>query len=506
MTAFTTWLDSVTGRVTMYRLVLIALLAVLAESIVVALLGRIAYQPLPILVSAVVAVAATVVVTRLAALVARSKPHTESSIVTGLILAFLFTPQLTVQGLAYIALAGAIAAVSKYLLAVRGRHVFNPAAVAAVVMSIAFPVAFPTWWVGAPAILPIVVVGAFVVLFRTRHLTMGVLFFVVATAVVTASYTANGSAASAALSSALVSSPIVFFAGFMLSEPLTLPPRRWQQLALAVVVGVLFGLSFHIGPVYNSYELALVVGNLLAFAVGQRRGLRLAFVGKQELGPSSWQLTFRPTHPVRFGPGQYMELSLPHSGADVRGQRRVFSIASAASDPSVVKFGFTTSTPTSTFKRALLALEPGETIAATSVGGDFTLPRDPAAKLLLVAGGIGITPFISQLQHLRATGDERDVVLVYSVPDFEAAAYRDELAALGARILLVSPTAPSALPDRWTYEGAGPLTESQITAGVPDAGERRAYVSGSPRLVRSVSQTLRRAGVRRVTTDAFSGY
>lgn len=506
MTSFTPWLDSLTGRVTMYRLVLIGLLAVLAESVVVSLLGRIFSQPAPILVSAAVAILATVVSGRLLALVFRAKAHTESSIITGLILAFLFTPVLTVQGLGWIALAGVIASASKYVLAIRGRHLFNAAAISAVVMSIAVPSAFPTWWVGAPSILPVVAIFAFVILHRTRRLAMGGLFVVVAIIVVTLASVSNGSTLEVALSNAVLSSPVIFFAGFMLSEPLTMPPRRWQQLVFAVVVGVLFGVPFHAGPVYGTYELALVVGNVLAFAVGQRRGLRLAFDGKRRLSPSSWELSFRPRHPVRFSAGQYMELSLPHAEADVRGQRRVFTIASSSQESDVVRFGLRTAVPSSSFKAALLALEPGDVITGTSVGGDFTLPRDPADKLLLVAGGIGITPFISQLQHLRATGDDRDVVLVYSVGSIDEAAYRDELREVGARILLVAPSAPDDLPDGWIYAGPSPLTPAMVADHVSDAGARHAYVSGAPRLVHDVRRVLRRAGVRRVTTDAFSGY
>ncbi|AMM18842.1 hypothetical protein AX769_00145 [Frondihabitans sp. PAMC 28766] len=392
MTGFTSWLDSLTGRVTMYRLVLMGLLLVLVESLVVSLLGKIAYQPLPILVSAAVAVLATVISGRLVALIFRVKPHTESSIVTGLILTFLFTPFLTAQSLGWLAVAGVIASVSKYVLAGRGRHIFNPAAVAAVVMSIAVPSVFPSWWVGAPWILPVVVIVAFVILHRTRHLSMGIVFFVVATAVVTLESMSNGSTSSMALQNALLSSPVVFFAGIMLSEPLTLPPRRWQQLVLAVVVGVLFGVPFHFGRVFGTYELALVIGNLLAFFAGQRGGIRLAFAGRRQLTPNTWELSFTPRRPVRFAAGQFMELSLPHAKADVRGQRRTFSIASGAQDHDVVRFGLTTSVPSSSFKTALLSLEPGTEIAATSVGGDFTLPLDSSRALLLVAGGIGITP------------------------------------------------------------------------------------------------------------------
>jgi ferredoxin-NADP reductase len=500
------WLDRLTGRVTMYRLVLLCLLAVLAESIVVALFGKIFYDPLAILVSAAVAVVATVVSNRLIALAFRVKPHTESSIVTGLILVFLFSPGLTGASLGALALAGVIASLSKYVLAIRRRHVFNPAALAAFVMSIAVPSQFPTWWVGAPWILPVVAVAAFVILYRTRHLALGILFVVIATATVALASASNGADASTAVQNALLSTPILFFVGFMLSEPLTLPPRRWQQLAEAVVVGVLFGLPFHFGPVFGTYELALVVGNLLAFAVGQRRGVRLAFVGKQQLTPTSWELTFEPRRPVSFAAGQYMELSLPHAKADVRGQRRVFSIASHSGDAGLVRFGLKTAERSSSFKTALLALEPGQEIAGTSVGGDFLLPRDESTPLLFVAGGIGITPFVSQLQHLRTTGDTRDVTLVYAVSNPAEAAYHDRLAGPGVRVLLVAPTPLSPMPDGWTYLGPGPVSGELLRSAVNDVSRRHAYVSGPPQLVEDVRRILRRAGVRKVTTDAFTGY
>ena len=289
--SLSTWLDSVTARVTMYRLVLLALLVVVAAALVTSAAGLIAYEPLAILANGAAVVVATLVSNRLFALVFRVRPHTESSLVTALILLLLFQPSLTTLSVGAVALAGVIASASKYLLAVRGRHVVNPAAFAAVVISVALPAAFPGWWVGAPALLPVVLVAALVILHRTRKLPLGAVFVVVATVGVTLAGLSFGSSLSAALSAAVLSSPIVFFAGFMLTEPLTLPPRRWQQLALAVVVGVLFAVPFHFGPLYGTYELALVIGNILAFAVGQRRGVRLEFVERRRLSPSSWELS-----------------------------------------------------------------------------------------------------------------------------------------------------------------------------------------------------------------------
>ena len=77
---------------------------------------------------------------------------------------------------------------------------------------------------------------------------------------------------------------------------------------------------------------------------------------------------------MTFRAGQYMELTIPHRGADSRGLRRIFSIASSPSEEGVIRFGLNTAEKSSSLKAALLKLEPGEIVSATSVGGDFLLP------------------------------------------------------------------------------------------------------------------------------------
>jgi ferredoxin-NADP reductase len=493
----------------MYRLVLICLLALDVEALLVSLAGQLPYSAGGILVSVAVAVVVSYAGNRLFALIFRVQPHSESSLITGLILGMLFLPILDGAHLFAIALAALVAVASKYLLAIRRRHVFNPAAVGAFVASLVFPLDGPGWWIATIWLLPIATLGALVILFRTRHLTMGVVFAAVAAlAVSTITVTSGAGSFAGGLGTAFVSFPIVFFAGFMLSEPLTLPPRRWQQLIEAVIVAGLFGLEtigFHLGPVYASPLIALLVGNLLAFVVGQRRGIRLEYLGREQLSTTSWELSFRPSRGLRFRAGQFLELTLPHGHADVRGLRRTFSIASAPGG-EVVRVGIRTAERSSSFKRALLTLEPGETVAATAVGGDFVLPRDPKIPLLLVAGGIGVTPYISQLSDLEASDVGRDVVLVYSSSSADDLAYAERLETHGHPVFVVAPKVPRRLPAHWKYLGVGPLTADLLLSAVPDARDRAAYVSGPPALVRALTPALRRARVRSVRTDYFSGY
>jgi ferredoxin-NADP reductase len=505
-----TWLDRVTGVVTMYKLVIVLLAAIGVIALSLSVLGQLAYPPLDLVASALVAIVATNASSWLAAKVMRVQPHLDSSMITGLLIFFVMGPELTVPGLASIALAGVIASVSKYLIAVRGRHVFNPAAVGVFVVTLitfagAEGFSYAKWWVGTPFLLIPVAIGAFLVLYRTQRLTMGVVFVLVALASVVVRYLLSGDSAVLALQNTLLSSPLIFFAGFMLSEPLTLPPRRWQQLAEAVIVALLFTVPFSVGLVSNTPQFALLVGNLLAFLVGQRRAIRMEYLGKTQIGPVTWELAFQPAKPVRFLPGQYMELTIPHRKADFRGSRRYFSISSAPSDDGPITFAITVPSKSSSFKRALLDLEPGEIVNCTGVGGDFALPADVDEPLLLVAGGIGITPFASQLAHATARGEKRDVVVAYATSKPGPLPYAAQLAASGARVVLFGPE-PDTLPQGWSYGGEGRITGERLAQAIPDVAQRRAFVSGPPALVNDLRAALRSQGAKRVHSDYFSGY
>jgi ferredoxin-NADP reductase len=499
-------IDTVLGRVTMYRLMTIVLGALAFVALVSSALGQLFYTPVQLLSSVAVALVATAVSSWIFALAFRTRAHLESSIITGLLIFFVFMPTADPGGLLLLALGGIIASASKYLLAIRGRHVFNPVALAAVVLTVS-TLNLSGWWIANPVLLPFVAVGALIVLYRTRKLALGLTFVLLSTAIITLRLTLVGQPLLDSLWLALGSFPIVFLAGFMLSEPLTLPPRRWQQLLVAAVVAVLFSIPFSFGPVYSSPEIALVIGNIVGFCFGQRRGIRMRFLGRRDLTPTSAAFDFEPVHPVRFRAGQYLELALPHRRVDGRGSRRMFSVASAPGDADRLSLGVKLSTPSSSFKRELAGLTPGTLVRATGVGGDFLLPADAGAPLLLAAGGIGITPFVSQLsERSRGGGGPVDVVLVYAVSAPEELAYAPELVAAGIRVLVVAPTAPDDLPPGLEYLGPGRLSADRLAEAVRDLGSRRAYVSGPPGFVDQVSAELRRAGVRRVHRDFFSGY
>lgn len=508
---FTARLDAVLGRVTTYRLMVLVLGALAVWAVVLGAAGRIATEPLDLLASLAVAVVAAAASHRLWAFLWRAPARTESALITGLLLFFLMWPSSSPRDLALLAGASAAATLSTFVLRWRHRHVFNPAALGALVMTLT-GLTGAVWWVATPALLLPVVLGALLVLRRTGRTLMALLFLALAASLTVWRLTDAGATAGAALATTLGSYPLVFVAAFMLTEPVTLPPRRWQRLAVAAVVAVAatLPLTLHLGPVVlrTSPELALLVGNLLVALVGVRGVGRLSVVGQRDLAPGVREVVLHPVAPVRFVPGQYVDLDVPHPRADGRGTRRTFSLTSAPGDDLAVVFRVPPRP--SSYKRALVALPPGARLRAATVAGDFVLPRDPAVPLLLVAGGLGVTPFVAHLRAVAESGRPRDVVLVCSVSTPAELVHADVLVASGARVVVVTPGDPQELPvpvpQGWTFHPGREIPPELLARVAHDAPRRAVYLSGPPAMVDAVRGSLRAAGVRRIRTDVFFGY
>lgn len=125
--------------------------------------------------------------------------------------------------------------------------------------------------------------------------------------------------------------------------------------------------------------------------------------------------------------------------------------------------------------------------------------------LLLIAGGIGITPFVSQLADI-ADPDRRDIVLVYVVSDPSDVAFADILERSGARVFVVTAHGADRVPAAFQARTSSILGRTELSYLVPDIAARRVYVSGPPDMVTSAAAAARKLGVRRVRRDYFTGY
>lgn len=506
--------DAALGRVPTYRLVAWCLTGLALVSVLAAAVGWLDFPVLALVGDLAAAVGASWVTSRLLGHLRHVRPHDPSAVITGLLVSFLVIPPDSPAGLLGPAAAGAVGAASTFFLRVRGRHVLNPAAFGAFALGLT-GLTGSIWWVATGVMLPFVVVAAALVVVRTRSASFVLAFLAVAVTLDVVGQVRFATPPTEALTTAIVSTPLLFLGGFMLTEPLTLPPARWQRVAEAVLVGVAVAVPylapFAIGTLVPTPEAALLLGNLLSLAAARPTAARMRLTQRRALTATTTEFTLEADRPLRHRAGQYVELQVDHDRADRRGIRRIFTVASAPAEDGRIRVALRTREPLSSFKAALCTLPPGSSVRVVAVNGSFTLPRDRSLPVLLVASGIGITPFVSHLlEEARAAGagaPARDIRLVYRVANVDDVPYADELAALGVRTLLVAPGArPHGNGPRGSWCGVTDLDAAAVEAFVPHASARRAYVSGSPAFAGHARAVLRRAGVRHVRTDAFAGY
>src|SRR5438105_1443140 len=147
-----------------------------------------------------------------------------------------------------------------------------------------------------------------------------------------------------------------------------------------------------------------------------------------EMRPEASDVTsflFEPEGDLEWQAGQYLRYTLPHPDEDERGVQRYFTASSAPHERHVRVTTRRAAERGSTFKRALFALEPGTTVEADAPAGSFTID-EPEGEYVLIAGGIGITPFRSILADLAHRGKRLDGKLIYASRNDEIV-FRDEL-------------------------------------------------------------------------------
>ena len=260
----------------MYRLTPYGLAAAVI-SIILSLFELVPYDAPRLLLSLAITTSVSVGLSHLLARLFRSPNNPESALVTALILFCLMAPPGDVKGALVLTGTVAFGAISKYFIAFRKKHLFNPAAAGAAFSSLALGSlgGGAIWWVASPVLLPVIAVVGYVILKKIRRFT---LFFTFAGAaaltilIVGASIPGYLTWASlpAILWQTIASWPIVFFGAIMLTEPLTLPPTRRAQIIYGLLVGMLFGSPFHLGPIYATPENALLIGNIFSWLISPK--------------------------------------------------------------------------------------------------------------------------------------------------------------------------------------------------------------------------------------------
>lgn len=506
------FIDSWLDRVTMYRLMLYYLISLVLGAVALSAMGIMPYDPRVIVGATVLSVIFSYAFNWFFSILFRTKQNLESQFITALILALIIGPISFEAGWAVVLFVAAFVAMgSKYILAYKKMHLFNPAAVGALAVAFIFSYG-SSWWVGSPYLAPLIVVGGLLVAYKIRRLKMIALFVAVfALASVLAFGISRGSFDAAlqivAYPRAFVS--LLFFAFVMLVEPTTSPQKQnvqYQYAALVAVCAVVY--TYADSTAFFALELALISGNIFNRAFSFDPRVILTLRKKELVAHDTMSFWFEPSHPVSFIPGQFMQWEVSHHDTDDRGTRRFFTVCSSPTERRIMlttKFA----DPSSTYKVALRALREQDEIVAMGVAGDFILPEDTdPVPCVFIAGGIGITPFRSMVQYMLDKKIVRPITLLYSNKTAEDIVFRqlfDEAGLVGwlKTVYTVTEVAPYGWKGKIGY-----ITADMIKEEVPQYKESLFYISGPKPMVSAFQTMLADMGVSsdRIKTDFFPGY
>lgn len=229
-------------------------------------------------------------------------------------------------------------------------------------------------------------------------------------------------------------------------------------------------------------------------------------VSKQEVATGTLQVSFQLSENVTFKPGQYVFVNLPKLlYPDDRGPRRQFSINNSPNHPDHLTI--TTRLSDSGFKRTLNELPIGSEVELGPIAGMFTLPENPSKPLVFIAGGIGITPFISILNYIKEQSLPYKVTLVYSNRNQSSTAYLKELEELAKILPNLKLIFTMTEDNHWAGEKRK-IDSNFLKEYFPDVNDNYYMVVGPPAMVEAVDKALKDVGVlnENIKKENFTGY
>ncbi len=247
--------------------------------------------------------------------------------------------------------------------------------------------------------------------------------------------------------------------------------------------------------------------SLLNKSRDQRISMKL--IKKEQVAQNIWHFSFQPDEKLSYTAGQFLEWSMEHEGADIRGTRRYFTLASSPTEP-YLSFSTKIIETASSFKKKLLTLDEGASISAVGPEGDFVLPSDEKMPLIFIAGGIGVTPYRSMIKSLLDQGKSRNITLMYSVRSYEEIAFKDifdEAEKQGWLKVVYIISDEKIAPPLW-HGKIGMMNEGMVRDVAFDLIKSLYYVSGPVPMVEGIGNMLGNMGVPHdhIEYEFFPGY
>ncbi len=234
----------------------------------------------------------------------------------------------------------------------------------------------------------------------------------------------------------------------------------------------------------------------------------LKLIHKQKIASDSWELIFDKPEGFVYEPGQFIEINLEHPNPDDRGFKRWFTLSSSPTESDLMVTSRLVDKH-STFKDALFKLKAGDSIKASEPMGKFTLPTDITKKIVWIAGGIGITPFRSQMKFLLDNQESRDVTLIYSNRSLKDVCFQDlwDEAQKNLPNFKYVQTLVDEIPSDWQAE-KGFVDGAMLERVITNLDECEFFISGPEPMVEAFKPILTGKGIEEkyIHQDWFPNY
>ena len=232
-------------------------------------------------------------------------------------------------------------------------------------------------------------------------------------------------------------------------------------------------------------------------------------LGREPVADRTMSFRFVKPRDWSYRAGQFVDITLlDPPETDAEGNLRGFSISSAPREDVIT---ITTRLRDTAFKRVLQRMPLGTRVKVEGPFGDLRL-HHAARPAVLLAGGIGVTPFRSILvETIGAGGLPYPVALFHANRRPEAAAFSDELRSLAGRdpnlTYVPTVTGPAAFGPGWGGEH-GRIDAAMLRRHLDGIVDPIYYIAGPPGMVHAQRQTLITSGVHDddVRIEEFTGY
>lgn len=207
--------------------------------------------------------------------------------------------------------------------------------------------------------------------------------------------------------------------------------------------------------------------------------------------------------PFDFLPGQFLTVTVP---TDRKPVKRSYTIASSPTQHDYAELTIKHEEGGVVSGFFHINVNEGDLLQCSGPTGTFIFTGRECKCILLIGGGVGVTPLMSVMRYLLDRSWSGDIFLLYVCRKPDDIIFREELELLRRRNPNLRVVVTVSRPEGTDWKGpTGRITKELITQSVPDLPSRYVHICGPVPMMEATKQTLLELGVprERIKVEAF---